>query len=97
MTSRSFITAVAFATLSLLAACGGGDLNDDDQAESQADSSVGAGSQSVGGIGGSGVSSQGVGGIGGRGASSQGVGGIGGSGVTSQGVGGIGGSGITSH
>ena len=67
MTSRSFITAVAFATLSLLAACGGGDFNDDDQAQAQADVAGGPVAQGIGGIGGSGATSQGIGGIGGSG------------------------------
>ena len=56
MTNRSFITAVAIATLSLLTACGGGDVNDDDQAQSLADGN-GAASQGIGGIGGSGTGS----------------------------------------
>ena len=51
MTSRSFITAVAFATLSLLAACGGGDFNDDDQAQAQADVAGGPVAQGIGGSG----------------------------------------------
>jgi hypothetical protein len=82
MTSRSLITAVAFATLALLTACGGGDVNDDDQA--QAD---GAGA----------VTAQGTGGIGGSGMTTQATGGIGGSGITTQATGGIGGSGIATH
>jgi hypothetical protein len=87
MTSRTLFTAVALATLSLLAACGGGNASDDGQAQAN-------GVGGIGGIGGSGITSQGVGGIGGSGVTTTGVGGIGGSGMTSQGVGGIGGSGI---
>ena len=88
MTCKTFLSAVALATLSLLTACGGGDASD---------SETSAQPQSVGGIGGSGVTSQGIGGIGGSGVTSQGVGGIGGSGVVAQGIGGIGGSGVTSQ
>jgi hypothetical protein len=82
MTRRSLITAVAFATLALLTACGGGDVNDDDPA--QADGAVP-------------ITAQGSGGIGGSGITAQGSGGIGGSGITAQGTGGIGGSGVVAH
>ncbi len=96
MNSRTLFTAVALAMLASLAACGGGDVNDDDQA--QADGSVTA--QNTGGIGGSGITAQDTGGIGGSGIRTQGTGntgGIGGSGMTAQDTGGIGGSGVTSH
>jgi hypothetical protein len=102
MTSRTLISAVALATLTLLTACGGGEASDDNAANRAQASGVGGiggsgvATQGVGGIGGSGVAAQGVGGIGGSGVQTQGVGGIGGSGVTAQGVGGIGGSGIQS-
>jgi hypothetical protein len=91
MTTRTLFTAVAIATLSLLAACGGGDVNDDDQAEGAVTA------QNTGGIGGSGLTTQGRGGIGGSGLTTQGTGGIGGSGLTTQGTGGIGGSGASTH
>jgi Domain of unknown function (DUF4382) len=99
MTSRFLFSAVALATLSSLAACGGGAASDDDMQAQQVGGIGGSGvsSQSIGGIGGSGVSSQSIGGIGGSGVSSQSIGGIGGSGVTSQGIGGIGGSGISTQ
>jgi hypothetical protein len=99
MTSRTLFTAVALATLSFLAACGGGDARDDGQVQANGVGGIGGSgitSQGVGGIGGSGVVAQGVGGIGGSGVTSQGVGGIGGSGITAQNVGGIGGSGVAS-
>ena len=63
MISRTLFTAVALATLVSLAACGGGDVNDDDQA--QADGTVTA--QNTGDIGGSGMTAQDTGGIGGSG------------------------------
>ena len=77
MTSRTLFTAIALATLASLAGCGGGDVNDDDQA--QADSAVTA--QGSGGIGGSGLTTQGTGGIGGSGITAQDTGGIGGTGA----------------
>ena len=96
MTSRTLFTVVALATLSFLAACGGGDANDETQAQANGVGGIGGSgltTQGVGGIGGSGLTTQGVGGIGGSGLTAQGVGGIGGSGAAPQGVGGIGGSG----
>ncbi len=98
MTPRFLLSAVALATLSLLAACGGGAASDDGVQAQQVGGIGGSGlaTQGVGGIGGSGVNAQGIGGIGGSGINSQSIGGIGGSGVTAQAVGGIGGSGMMS-
>jgi hypothetical protein len=99
MTSRTLFSAFALATLSFLAACGGGAANDGGQAQASDVGGIGGSgvvAQDVGGIGGSGVASQGVGGIGGSGVVTQDVGGIGGSGVVAQDVGGIGGSGVAS-
>jgi hypothetical protein len=86
MTPRFLLSVVALATLSSLAACGGGAASGD-----------GVQAQQVGGIGGSGLTTQGVGGIGGSGVNAQGIGGIGGSGISSQSIGGIGGSGVTAQ
>jgi hypothetical protein len=99
MSSRLLLSAVALATLSSLAACGGGTASDDDVQAQQVGGIGGSGmtTQGTGGIGGSGMTTQGTGGIGGSGATSQAVGGIGGSGINAQGVGGIGGSGITAQ
>ena len=93
MTSRTLFTAVALAMLASLAACGGGDVNDDEQA--QADGAVTT--QNSSGIGGSGLVAQDTGGVGGSGVRTQGTGNTGGSGMTAQDVGGVGGSGITTH
>ena len=90
MIRKTLLSVVAVATLSMLAACGGG-ADDAASPDSHLDvggiggSGVGAASVNVGGIGGSGV-----------GAASVNVGGIGGSGVgaASVNVGGIGGSGM---
>jgi hypothetical protein len=80
MTSRTLFTAVAIATLSLLAACGGGDMTDDEQAQAEGAATA----QGTGGIGGSGLTTQGTGGIGGSGVRAQDTGGIGGSGTSAH-------------
>ena len=80
MIRKTLLTAVALATLSLLAACGGGAAGDDNVATNTQASGV-----NVGGVGGSGagVASVNVGGVGGSGAgaASVNVGGVGGSGA----------------
>ena len=93
MTSRTLFSAIALAALASLAACGGGDVNDDDQA--QADGAVTA--QDTGGIGGTGNRVQDTGGIGGTGNRVQDTGGIGGTGNRVQDTGGIGGTGALTH
>jgi len=60
MTSSRFFSAIAVASLSFLAACGGGQASDDSAGDSVQASAVG-------GVGGSGASSQRVGGVGGSG------------------------------
>jgi hypothetical protein len=101
MTCKTFLSAVALATLSLLTACGGGDTSDSEtSAQPQSVGGIGGSgvaSQGIGGIGGSGVVALGIGGIGGSGAAAQGIGGIGGSGAAAQGIGGIGGSGAVAQ
>ena len=104
MISRTLISAVAVATLSLLTACGGGgDASEDNAAIQAQPTSIGGiggsglATQSIGGIGGSGLTTQSIGGIGGSGLTTQSIGGIGGSGLTTQSIGGIGGSGVNAQ
>ena len=87
--TRIFLSAVAAAALSLLAACGGGDGAEDSAASHTAPAST----VDTGGIGGSGVTTKSlvVGG-----AATPSTGGIGGSGSPVPQTGGIGGSGILS-
>jgi hypothetical protein len=84
MNSRILLSAIAVAALSLLTACGGGDVPEDSAANAQT-SGVAAGGHVSGqalAIG-SGTTTSYVGGIGGSGAPVPQVGGIGGSGIAS--------------
>ncbi len=88
MNSRILLSAVAVAALSLLTACGGGDVDEDNVANREAPADV----ADTGGIGGSGATTQALGG----GTATPAIGGIGGSGAPVPHIGGIGGSGIES-